>query len=253
MSYKSAIEWTDATWNPVTGCTKITRGCDNCYAARLTERFRGTPGHAFEGGFDLRLRRDRLLQPLSWKRPRMIFVNSMSDLFHKEIPVKFIDSVFDTMEQAEQHVFQVLTKRSTIMRDYLRRRYGSNLTPQHIWCGVSVEDHKAAARIRHLQDAPISKRFLSIEPLLGPVGDIDIEGVAWVIVGGESGPNARPMKREWVIEILSLCEQKNIPFFFKQWGGRTPKSGGRLLDGVEYNAMPIYIREEGKSAVHLAS
>ena len=252
MGYKSAIEWTDATWNPVTGCTKITRGCDNCYAERLAERFRGTPGHVFENGFDLTLRPDRLLQPLSWKRPKMIFVNSMSDLFHKEIPLAFIDSVFDIMEEAEHHVFQVLTKRSTLMRSYLKRRYGADLTPRHIWCGVSVEDYRAAARIRHLQDAPISTRFVSIEPLLGPIGDIDIEGVDWVIVGGESGPNARPMRRKWVIEVLSLCEQKNVPFFFKQWGGRTPKSGGRLLDGVEYNAIPTYVRDREEHVVHLA-
>ena len=166
MSDKSAIEWTDATWNPVTGCTKITRGCDNCYAERIAERFRGTPGHPFENGFDLTLRPKRISQPLSWKRPRMIFVNSMSDLFHRDIPTDFIDRVFDTMEQAEHHVFQVLTKRSSLMRDYLRRRYGSELAPRHIWCGVSVEDHRATARIRHLQEAPISTRFLSIEPLL---------------------------------------------------------------------------------------
>ena len=199
MSDKSAIEWTDATWNPVTGCTKITRGCDNCYAERIAERFRGTPGHPFENGFDLTLRPERISQPLSWKRPRMIFVNSMSDLFHRDIPTDFIDRVFDTMEQAEHHVFQVLTKRSSLMRDYLRRRYGSELAPRHIWCGVSVEDHRATARIRHLQEAPISTRFLSIEPLLGPVGDIDIGGVSWVIVGGESGPGARPLNPEWVL------------------------------------------------------
>ena len=252
MSDKSAIEWTDATWNPVTGCTKVTRGCDNCYAERLAERFRGTPGHPFESGFDLTLRPERISKPLSWKQPRMIFVNSMSDLFHKDIPTEFIDRVFDTMEQAEHHVFQVLTKRSPLMRDYLRRRYGSNLAPRHIWCGVSVEDSKATARIRHLRDAPISTRFLSIEPLLGPIGDIDIEGVAWIIVGGESGPNARPMKREWVVDIRSLCERKRVPFFFKQWGGRTPKSGGRLLDGVEYNAIPIS-RIGKEHVLHLAS
>lgn len=180
MSYKSSIEWTESTWNPVTGCTKITRGCDNCYAERLSERFRGTPGHPFENGFDLTLRHHRLSQPLSWKRSRMIFVNSMSDLFHKDIPSEFIDKVFETMETADHHVFQVLTKRSSLMRDYLRRRYASHHAPEHIWCGVSVEDHKATSRIRHLKDAPVSVRFLSIEPLLGPVGDVDIEGIAWL-------------------------------------------------------------------------
>ena len=253
MSYTSAIEWTETTWNPVTGCTKITRGCDNCYAERLAERFRGTPGHPFESGFDLTLRPERLSQPLSWRRPRTIFVNSMSDLFHKEVPTAFIDKVFETMETADRHVFQILTKRSPLMRDYLRRRYGSHLTPQHIWCGVSVEDNKASARIQHLKDAPVSTRFLSIEPLLGPIGDVDIEGIAWVIVGGESGPKARPMKPEWAIEVRNLCERKEIPFFFKQWGGLTPKAGGRLLDGIEHNAIPMYLQETNRHAIQMAS
>ena len=238
MATLSKIEWTETTWNPVTGCTKITRGCDNCYAERFAERFRGTPGHPYEPGFDLTLRPERLGQPLSWKRPRMIFVNSMSDLFHKDVPTEFIDKVFDTMEAADWHVFQILTKRSPIMRDYLRRRYGSRLVPRHIWCGVSVEDDKAAARIRHLQDAPITTRFLSIEPLLGPVGDIDIEGVSWVIVGGESGPGARPMDADWVREIRDNCLSSEVPFFFKQWGGVFKKRTGRILDGRTWDQMP---------------
>ena len=154
MGDRSAIEWTNATWNPITGCTKIARGCDNCYAARFAERFRGTPGHPFERGFDLTLRPERISQPLSWKRPRMIFVNSMSDLFHKEIPLEFIDRVFEVMETADRHVFQVLTKRSSLMEGYLRGRYGRDCAPPHIWCGVSVEDQKASARIRHLRKAP---------------------------------------------------------------------------------------------------
>ncbi len=242
MGYKSATEWTDTTWNPVTGCTKVTKGCDNCYAERFAERFRGTPGHPFERGFDLTLRPERVSQPLFWKRPRMIFVNSMSDLFHKNIPTEFIDSVFDTMETADWHMFQVLTKRSPLMRDYLRHRFGADLAPRHIWCGVSVEDNAATARIQHLQEAPLATRFLSIEPLLGPMGDIDIHGIAWVIVGGESGPGARPMKLDWVLDIRNLCERKGVPFFFKQWGGLTPKSGARLLEGVEYSAMPAYLK-----------
>lgn len=246
MADKSAIEWTDATWNPVTGCTKITRGCDHCYAERFAERFRGTSGHPFESGFDLVLRHERLSQPLAWKRSRMIFVNSMSDLFHKDIPKHFIDSVFDTMELADWHIFQVLTKRSPLMRDYLSQRYGQLLAPRHIWCGVSVEDSAANARIRHLQDSPITTRFLSIEPLLGPIGNIDLDGISWVIVGGESGPGARPMKLEWVLDILKQCQMGGIPFFFKQWGGLTPKSGGRLLEGVEYNAVPAYLDEESE-------
>ena len=244
MSDKSSIEWTDATWNPVTGCTKITKGCANCYAERFAERFRGVPGHPYEEGFDLTLRPQRLRQPLTWKRPRMIFVNSMSDLFHKKIPTDYIDQVFDTMEAADWHIFQVLTKRSSLMRDYLLRRYGSELAPRHIWCGVSVEDHTAVARIKHLQMAPAAIRFLSIEPLLGPLGDVDIGKISWVIVGGESGPNARPMKEQWVTEIRDLCAREKVHFFFKQWGGKTPKAGGRLLEGNEHNAVPVRIFPE---------
>lgn len=249
MSDKSAIEWTDATWNPVTGCTKVTRGCDNCYAERFAERFRGTPGHPFENGFDLTLRPERLAQPLSWKRPRRIFVNSMSDLFHKEIPTDFIDQVFETMEAADHHIFQVLTKRSSLMSRYLQRRYKQSQAPWHIWCGVSVEDHTATSRIRHLQQAPAAIRFLSIEPLLGPVGNIDLQGISRVIVGGESGPNARPMEPHWVLEIRDLCEKQNVDFFFKRWGGITPKSGGRQLEGSEHNAMPIHRMEKKNNHV----
>ena len=238
MGQNSAIEWTDTTWNPVTGCTKIARGCDNCYAERFAERFRGVPGHPFENGFDLTLRPERIRQPLAWRRPRRIFVNSMSDLFHKEIPTGFIDRVFDTMEKADWHVFQVLTKRSSLMRRYLRRRYPETAAPAHIWCGVSVEDRTAAARIRHLRTAPATVRFLSIEPLLGPVGDVDLDGISWVIVGGESGPNARPMEKIWVLDIKNMCRKQRVEFFFKQWGGPTPKSGGRKIDGIEYNGRP---------------
>ena len=170
MGDKSAIEWTDATWNPVTGCTKITRGCDNCYAERFAERWRGVAGHPYEQGFDLRLWPSRLDQPARWRKPRMIFVNSMSDLFHKGVDRRFVDEVFETMESVDRHIYQVLTKRSSLMRSYLRRRYAGGTAPNHIWCGVSVEDHKASARIRHLRVAPAAVRFLSIEPLLGPLG-----------------------------------------------------------------------------------
>ena len=253
MGDKSAIEWTDATWNPVTGCTKVTRGCDNCYAERLAERFRGTPGHPFERGFDLTLRPERLSQPLSWKRPRKIFVNSMSDLFHKGIPAEFVDRVFDVMEEADRHVFQILTKRSSLMESYLKLRYGRGKAPRHIWCGVSVEDHTATARIRHLRRAPVAVRFLSIEPLLGPVGDIDLEGISWVIVGGESGPRARPMEEHWALDIRDLCERAGVDFFFKQWGGPTPKSRGRRLNGAEHNAIPVRLTEARGSALSVAS
>lgn len=241
MADGSAIEWTDATWNPVTGCTKITAGCDNCYAARFSERFRGVPGHPFEMGFDLTLRPERLDQPRAWKRPRMIFVNSMSDLFHKEVPREFIDRVFDTMESSDWHVFQVLTKRSSLMRDYLRRRYGSKLAPSHIWFGVSVESSDCSVRIKHLRQAPASVRFISAEPLIGPIGGVDLDGIHWVIAGGESGPGARPMHIDWAREVRDLCRTQDIAFFFKQWGGIRPKSGGRSLDGREWNELPMTI------------
>ncbi len=238
MADGSAIEWTDATWNPVTGCTKITRGCDNCYAARFAERFRGVPGHPFEPGFDLTLRPERLSQPLAWRRSRMIFVNSMSDLFHKEIPRTFIDRVFETMEQATWHVFQLLTKRSSLMRNYLRSRYGVQPAPAHIWLGVSIEDYRSRSRVEHLQETPATVRFLSIEPLIGPVGSVDLSGIHWVIAGGESGPGARPMHIDWLREVRDNCAAQRIPFFFKQWGGVRPKSGGRSLDGREWNQLP---------------
>src|SRR5262245_20333851 len=212
MADATKIEWTDATWNPVTGCTKISPGCDLCYAERFSERFRGTEGHPFQNGFDLTLRPERLEQPLSWRRSRMIFVNSMSDLFHKKVPTNFISKVFDTMERADWHTFQVLTKRSSIMRDFLRSRYGEDRGPSHIWCGVSVEDGKRASRVRHLQEAPAGVRFLSIEPLINAVGKLHLNGIDWVIVGGESGPGAREMKPEWVREVRDQCLAQGIPF-----------------------------------------
>lgn len=238
MASSTQIEWTDATWNPVTGCTKITRGCDFCYAERFSERFRGVPGHPFENGFDLKLRPERTTQPLSWRQPRRIFVNSMSDLFHKEIPRPFIDSVFDTMEAANWHTFQVLTKRSSLMNRYLRTRYGTSKAPPHIWLGVSVEDEKNVVRLKHLKDARASIKFVSFEPLIGSVGKIDLTGIHWAIVGGESGPHSRPMKEEWVIEIRDQCKFDKVAFFFKQWGGIRPKSGGRLLEGREWSQYP---------------
>lgn len=238
MADATSIEWTDATWNPVTGCTKISAGCDNCYAERFSERFRGTPDHPFENGFDLTLRPERVLQPLGWRNPRMIFVNSMSDLFHKEVPRAFISKVFDTMEQANWHTFQVLTKRSSLLRNFVRDRYKDGKAPKHIWLGVSVEDGTKKSRIRHLQEAPITTRFLSIEPLIGPVGELNLTGIDWVIVGGESGPKARYMDPEWVRDIRDQCRKKKVAFFFKQWGGFRPKSGGRKLDGREWNQFP---------------
>lgn len=238
MADKSAIEWTDATWNPVTGCTKISAGCDNCYAARFSERFRGVPGHPFETGFDLTMRPERLAQPLAWKKPRRIFVNSMSDLFHKEIPKSYIAAVFDTMEAADWHVYQVLTKRSSLLQKFINDRYRTRPAPPHMWFGVSLEGAPTVSRIAHLQRANASIRFLSIEPLIAPVGTLNLDGIDWVIVGGESGPHARPMDRQWVIAIRNQCLKARVAFFFKQWGGRSPKSGGRLLDGREWNEFP---------------
>ena len=238
MADSTAIEWTDATWNPVTGCTKISAGCDHCYAERFSERFRGTPGHPFAAGFDLTLRPERLEQPLTWRKPRMIFVNSMSDLFHKDIPRSHITAVFDTMEKADWHIYQVLSKRSSLLQRFINDRYAQRLAPAHLWFGVSVENKQATSRIAHLRRTHASVRFLSIEPLLAPVGKLDLSGIHWVIVGGESGPRARPMNSEWAIEIRDQCVAADVAFFFKQWGGRSPKSRGRLLEGKEWNQFP---------------
>lgn len=238
MAQNSSIEWTNATWNPVTGCTKISAGCDHCYAERFSERFRGVPDHPFESGFDLTLRPGRLEQPLQWKKSKMIFVNSMSDLFHKGVPFDFIDRVFDTMEQADHHVFQVLTKRSSRLRNYVNKRYGDAEAPMNIWLGVSVEDKSKRSRIKHLQDTAAGIRFLSIEPLIGPAGTLDLDGIHWVIVGGESGPGARPIEEEWVTDVRDQCIHEQVPFFFKQWGGFRPKTGGRQLQGVEWSEFP---------------
>lgn len=245
LAQTSEIEWTDATWNPVTGCTQISAGCDHCYALRFSERFRGVPGHPFENGFDLQLRPERLTQPIGWRKPRMIFVNSMSDLFQKGVPTKFIDSVFDTMERATWHTFQLLTKRSSLMRDYVAARYPDKPVPAHMWLGVSVENRQSTSRVRHLRETNATTRFLSVEPLLEDVGTFDIGGIAWVIVGGESGPGARPMRPEWAASVRDMCVAQKIPFFFKQWGAwsaagvRGQKgANGRLLDGRTWDEMP---------------
>lgn len=235
---ETSIEWTDATWNPVTGCDKISPGCLRCYAERFSERFRGVPGHPFEQGFDLTLRPDRLDQPLGWKSPRRIFVNSMSDLFHKQVPDEFVGRVFDVMEQADHHVFQVLTKRSSRMAAFTRRRYGESQPPRNVWLGVSVEDGFRKARIVHLRRVAAAVRFLSVEPLIGPMGRIDLTDIDWVIVGGESGPNHRPMLADWVDEVHEQCVEQKVAFFFKQWGGIRPKANGRLLNGQEWNEFP---------------
>jgi len=240
MATNSTIEWTDATWNPVRGCTKISSGCAHCYAETFAERFRGVSGHPFELGFDLRLVPEKLHDPLSWKRPKRIFVNSMSDVFHEDIPDDYIGAITDVMVEANWHTYQVLTKRSPRMRDLLRTRLRFAANQPHIWWGVSVENRRfGKPRIEHLQEAPASVRFLSIEPLLEDLGALDLSGIHWVIVGGESGFGARPMKREWVLSIKRQCRQLGIPFFFKQWGGVRKSRAGRLLDGRTYDEMPV--------------
>ena len=240
MAERSSIEWTDATWNPVRGCTKISPGCKHCYAETFAERFRGVKGHPYEQGFDLRLVPDKLAEPLRWRTPKRVFVNSMSDLFHEEVPDGYIESVADVMVQAHWHTYQVLTKRSTRMRDLLQTKLRFAAANPHIWWGTSVEDKKhGVPRIDHLRSAPAGVRFLSIEPLLEELGPLKLSGIHWVIVGGESGPGARPMQRDWVISVRRQCRQQNIPFFFKQWGGVRKSKNGRILDGRTYDEMPI--------------
>jgi protein gp37 len=240
MSASSKIEWTDATWNPTRGCTKISPGCAHCYAEVFAERFRGVKGHPYEQGFDLRLIPEKLGEPLKWKTPRRIFVNSMSDLFHEDIPDGYIASVVDVMLQADWHIYQVLTKRSARMRELLKSRLRMAAARPHIWWGVSVENKKyGLPRIQHLHSAPAAMKFLSIEPLLEDLGEIDLTDIDWVIVGGESGPGARPMLRDWVVSIRRQCRQRGVPFFFKQWGGVRKKKAGRLLDGRTYDEMPV--------------
>jgi len=240
MADHSKIEWTDATWNPVRGCTKISPGCAHCYAETFAERFRGVKGHPYEQGFDLRLVRQKLDEPLGWRSPRRVFVNSMSDLFHDDVPDDYIAAVADVMVRADWHTYQVLTKRSVRMRDLLRKRLRFAAEKSHIWWGVSVENRTyGLPRIEHLRSSPATIRFLSVEPLLEDVGALNLSGIHWVIVGGESGFGARPMLREWVVSIRRQCRQNRVPFFFKQWGGVRKSKAGRLLDGRAYDEMPV--------------
>lgn len=239
MSDKSTIEWTDATWNPVRGCTKISPGCKLCYAERFVERFRGVKGHAYEQGFDLRLVPDHLVDPLRWATSKTIFVNSMSDLFHKDVPDEFIESVVQVMVRADWHTYQVLTKRSERMRDMLNGQLAFAAEHSHIWWGVSVEDRKyGIPRVDHLRQAQVATKFLSVEPLLENVSPLNLDGIHWAIIGGESGPGARPMMEEWALELREDCRRANVPFFFKQWGGVHKKKSGRMLGGRTYDEMP---------------
>jgi protein gp37 len=234
MSDGSTIEWTEATWNPVRGCTKVSPGCKHCYAETFAERFRGVPGHPFEQGFDLRIVEHALELPKKWKRGRHIFVNSMSDLFHVDVPDSYISRVFDVMRDTPQHQYQLLTKRSARMARFLA---GTNV-PANVWCGVSVENQKYTSRIADLVKVRARIRFLSIEPLIGEITALPLKGIHWVIVGGESGHGARPLDPEWVRTIRDQCATAKVPFFFKQWGGVQKSKAGRELDGRTWDQMP---------------
>jgi protein gp37 len=236
MSYRSSIEWTDATWNPILGCTKISPGCKNCYAETLAERFRGVPCHPFEQGFDLRLVPPRLDDPLTWKAPRKIFTCSMSDLFHERVSLEYIQRVFKVMNKAHWHIFQVLTKRSSWLAEVSPKL---DWTP-NIWMGVSVENADYVHRVHNLVTVPAAFRFLSVEPLLGLIPNLPLEGIDWVIVGGESGTRARPMELSWVRDIHKQCEKAGVAFFLKQLGGRRDKRGGEeaILDGQQWHEFP---------------
>lgn len=234
MSDKSAIEWTEATWNPVTGCDQVSPGCAHCYAKTFAERWRGIPGHPYEQGFDLRLWPERLQQPLRWRRPRAIFVNSMSDLFHEGIPDDYVRQVFAVMARADWHTFQILTKRQERLAEL-----APTLTwPANVWMGVSIENRRFVHRADYLRRVPAAVRFISAEPLLGPLQGLDLTDIDWLIAGGESGPRHRSVRAEWVRELRDRCGVEGVAFFFKQWGGLRSKTGGRLLDGRTWDQTP---------------
>lgn len=234
MADNSAIEWTEATWNPVTGCSKVSPGCAHCYAETFAERWRGVPGHPYQQGFDLRLWPSRLDQPLRWKLPRVIFVNSMSDLFHERIPDDFVRKIFDVMVEADWHTFQILTKRHERLVDL-----APDLPwPENVWMGVSIENRRFVHRADYLRDVEAAIRFVSAEPLLGPLDGLDLTDIHWLIAGGESGPRHRPVRIEWLRDLRDRCHANGVAFFFKQWGGTRPKSGGRVLDGRTWDEMP---------------
>jgi len=240
MGAKSAIEWTESTWNPVTGCTKISPGCKHCYAERMARRLKAMGQPNYANGFRLTLHKHALDLPLRWKTPQIVFVNSMSDLFHKNVPLEFVLKVFEVMNRADWHTYQVLTKRSGRLRELDRHLPWS----PHIWMGVSVETEKYARRIDDLRRTSAHLKFVSLEPLLGPMPRLDLEGIDWVIVGGESGPGARPMDPEWACDIRDQCVAANVPFFFKQWGGVNKKKAGRLLEGRIWNQMPAAVNTD---------
>lgn len=237
MGQKSEIEWTESTWNPVTGCSKISPGCANCYAERMSRRLQAMGQPNYKQGFELNIHEHTLALPLQWKKPQIIFVNSMSDLFHRDVPFEFIQQTFDTMNCANWHRYQILTKRSERLLELSPYLEWSS----HIWLGVSVENENYIHRIDDLRMTGAHVKFLSLEPLLGPIPELDLFGIDWVIVGGESGPGARPMREEWVLEIRDQCLKLKVPFFFKQWGGFHKKKAGRTLEGQIWNQMPMAI------------
>ncbi len=232
---QSSIEWTQLTWNPTTGCSKISAGCKFCYAEVMSRRLKGMGQEKYKDGFKLRVHVDTLSLPYSWPSSRIVFVNSMSDLFHEDVPLDFIKAVFKVMNENPQHIFQVLTKRAHRLEIISNELHWSN----NIWMGVSVENAEVVYRIEHLKKCDAAVKFLSLEPLIGPLDDLNLEGIHWVIVGGESGHRPRPMRKKWVRDIRSLCNKAGVPFFFKQWGGRNKKEAGRELDGRTYDAMPV--------------
>ena len=234
MGTRSNIEWTELTWNPVTGCTKISQGCKNCYAARMAKRLNAMGSDRYRNEFDITLHADLIDLPKRWRSPRLVFVNSMSDLFHPEIPDDYIAQVFQTMVDCPQHTFQVLTKRSNRLAELAPKLPW----PDNVWMGTSVEDSRVIHRIRDLVTVPAAVRFLSCEPLIGPLNKLPLKGIHWVIVGGESGPRARPMQREWARSILKQCRAASVPFFFKQWGGPRKDLTGRVLNGRIYDELP---------------
>lgn len=235
MAGHSKIEWTQVTWNPVTGCSKVSQGCKYCYAERLAKRLKEMENKRYLNGFDVTLHEDLVELPLRWQQPRLVFVNSMSDLFHEKIPLEFIKRIFDTMERSPKHVFQILTKRSERLREIAKELSW----PPNVWMGVSIEDSRVLHRVDHLQQVPSHVRFLSCEPLIGPLDDLPLDDIHWVIVGGESGPKARPMKKEWVESILQQSREAGVAFFFKQWGGVRKNLTGRKLNGQTYNEIPV--------------
>lgn len=242
MGDESKIEWTDATWNCTTGCTKVSAGCTNCYAERVALRLQSMGTKKYANGFKLTLHPEDLEIPLRWSKPRKIFVDSMSDMFHKDIPFEFIDRVWEVMLKADWHIYQILTKRPEIMLRYITER--NPKSHKHIWLGTSVEDSRVKERIEVLRKIPAEIRFLSLEPLIGDVGELNLDGISWVIVGGESGDKHRLIKEEWVLNILKQCEEQKVAFLFKQWGGITSKSGGRLLQGRTYDEYPVIEQKE---------